>query len=129
MPAPRPFHFGAVKVHPPMGDFRSRRQVPCFRPVDEEVGEDLEFDSHPWLVVDRVRVQLDGPLGDPTSGVLVADDLRERGLAHHGDGVIMEIMPQLLGGEVHAVHHRLVVQVVLLGLGEHLAQVVHWSLN
>jgi hypothetical protein len=43
--------------------------------------------------------------------------------------VLLEVLLQLLGGEVHAIAHLLVVGVVLLGGGQHLAQVIDWPLD
>ena len=43
--------------------------------------------------------------------------------------MLLEVLLQLLGGKVHAVTHLLVVQVVLLGVGEHLAQVIDQMLD
>ena len=43
--------------------------------------------------------------------------------------MLLKVLLQLLGGEVHAVTHLLVVWVVLLGGGEHLAQVIDRALD
>jgi hypothetical protein len=44
-----------------------------------------------------------GPLGDPASGVLVANDLQEGSYVHHLDGVLLEVVLELLGRHVHAI--------------------------
>ena len=51
------------------------------------------------------------------------------GAADHGDGMLLKILLQLLGSKVHAVTHLLVVRVVQLGGGKHLAQVVDRALD
>ena len=62
-------------------------------------------------------------------GVPAPDDFSDRRRADDGDDVLLKVLLQLLGGEVHAVTHILVVWVVLLGDGEHLARVVDWALD
>ena len=76
-------------VPPPPPGWRLPRAgagwVGRFRPVDEEISQRLGFDSRARFVENRVGSQLDGPHGDPASGVPAADDLSERSHAHHGD--------------------------------------------
>ena len=43
--------------------------------------------------------------------------------------MLLEVLLQLLGGKVHTIAHLLIVGVILLGGGQHLAQVVHWPLD
>ena len=59
--------------------------------------------------------KLECPLDNPARGIPAPYDLAEGGCADHGDNMLLEILLQLLGGEVHAVTHLLVVRVVLLG--------------
>jgi hypothetical protein len=74
-------------------------------------------------------IALERPLGDPPFGLGVVDDLPERVLGHHRDGVRIEVVSKLALGHQDRAHKILHLGVTRLGVGEYLADKVHNSLH
>ena len=80
-------------------------------------------------VEDRVRSQRNGPFCHPAGCIPAAYDLGERGSTYDRDGVLLKVGLELLGGEVHAIAHLLIVWVILLRGGEHFTQIIYRPLD
>ena len=59
-----------------MGDIQGQEQD--FRPFSDEVGENLRLNSSAGDIPDVMTHELKCPLGDPSRGIAVADDVSER---------------------------------------------------
>jgi hypothetical protein len=99
------------------------------RPLGHEFREYLGFDYAAWSVRDVLPNQLKCPLGDPSFDLGVLDDLPEGILGHQGDRMRVKVMPELALGQQDRVHKLLHLWVARLGVGEYLADEVHWSLH
>ena len=55
-----------------------------------------------------------GCISHPARCIPAAHDLGKRGSANDRDGVLLKVGLELLGGELHAIAHLLIVWVVLL---------------
>ena len=113
----------------PVGGVGNRREVLGFCPVHQEIRQSLRLDRSSWLVLNVVGREDDRPLCHPSGGVLVVHNLRDWRRADNGDDVFTELVLGVLDGKVDVVDELLVVMIVLLGLGQHFADVVHWPLD
>jgi hypothetical protein len=82
-----------------MRGIRRWRQVLGLGPIDKEVGQCLGLDGGVGLVEDGVGSQLDSPLGHPARGISVAHDLGKGGDTYDRDGVLLEVLLQLLAAK------------------------------
>ena len=71
-------HYRPIEVHRPvlMGDIWS--QELDLRPFGNKVGESLRINSSARDIPNVVTHEFECPLGDPSSGVVFADDVSER---------------------------------------------------
>jgi hypothetical protein len=60
-----------------------------------------------WCVCYVLPHQLERPLGDSPFGLVVLDDLPERVIENHDDGVRVEVMSELALGQQDRVHELL----------------------
>jgi hypothetical protein len=84
--------------------FDRRRGSLNLRPIGHEVHKYLAFDCAAWCVRDVLPHQLECPLGDPSFGLGVLDDLPEWILGHHSDGMCVEVMSELAVSHQDRVH-------------------------
>jgi hypothetical protein len=61
-------------------------------PLYHEVDYCLRLDGCSWLEVDVEGAELDYPLGDSSSSILVPQDVTERIVGDDGDRVLLEVM-------------------------------------
>jgi hypothetical protein len=73
--------------------------------------------------------QFHRPLGDSARRIRVADDLAQRERRDHRDWVGLEVVTELAPCKHHRVEELLDLRVSRLGLGQHLADVVHGPLD
>ena len=71
-------HYGPVKIHHPvlMGDVRGWKQD--LHPFVDKVRKSLRLNSGTGDIPDVVAHEFECPLGDPSHGVAVVDDVSER---------------------------------------------------
>jgi hypothetical protein len=60
---------GTVEVHLPVLWLLRRRRLLGFRPLGNEIGEDLGLDGLPWAELEVEFAQLNRPLDDASHGV------------------------------------------------------------
>ena len=126
---PAPEHAGAVEEHRPVLEVGGGWRFLSFGTFNDEVGEDLRLDCLPRHVGDVVAHDLHFPCSDLSDHVLAVDDFNEGEGCHQPDMVTVQVVVQLASGDENSVHEFLHLSVTGLGVGEHLTDEVHGSLN
>ena len=67
------------------------------RPLDDEIGECLQFDHVAGPKIDGIGAELDRPFDDAAAGFLIADNVAERVLHDYRYVVGMEVVVELPG--------------------------------
>jgi hypothetical protein len=100
-------HDRAIEIHGPRLVLDWRWWSLHLRPLGHEICEYLGLDRAARSIRDILSHQLECPLGDPPFGLRVLNDLPERILVHHDDGMRIELASELALGHQDRVHEFL----------------------
>ena len=69
------------------------------RPLDDEIGECLQFDHVAGPKIDGIGAELDRPFNDAAAGFLVVENVAERVLHDYRYVVGIKVVAELLGSD------------------------------
>src|SRR4051812_36027044 len=82
-------------------------------PIIDKIHQGLRFNGRAWHVLQTMRPELSGPLGDSSCGLSVLDDVSQGSRTYHSDGVTLEVLRQLPSCHEHPVTKLLPMRVPL----------------
>src|SRR3954469_25154614 len=100
-----------------------------FFPVGDEIRQSLRLDRFSWLILDVMDADFDGPLGDSSSRLTIADDILQRCGGNDRDRVLLEVVRQAPLSSEDRVYQFLVLWVSLARPGGGAAHVLTRALG